>query len=190
MGIRDDVERRLHEQNKREAFDGMRAYHQSEIAHKGHTVEVIKTLLTVVVGAYGGLIALVVNARLTFALSLGLSAALFLAVWLATCHVVRTTNRKVEIDHGAYEAHRSEYLAERVALGIEYALRKTGYETHWRSPSLEHVGGYRYTQRLIVALGVIVVAAAFCGSLLVLGASWARSTAAAAADCNGSRTPL
>ena len=48
-----------HRSNKREAFDGMRAYHQGELSQKNDCIEILKAILTVSLLAYGGLLAIV-----------------------------------------------------------------------------------------------------------------------------------
>lgn len=160
----------LHEQNKREAFDGMRAYHQSEIAHKGHTVEVIKTLLTVVVSAYGGLIALIVSGKVSRCNGVAAAVMFFACVAIVVYYVVRETNLKIDEDHNRYEDHRSEYLAERRLLQIDSAF-DNAYKTHWQTRAKDSPTGYSLTKRLNRALGAIVVAAAAIGAFLAVMAS-------------------
>jgi hypothetical protein len=177
MAMADDLGepyRQRHEQNKREAFDAMRAYHQSEIAHKAHTVEVIKTLLTVVVGAYGGLIALILKAELAPSYAQATAALLLLGVSGTVLYVVCKTNEKIEADHQAYEAHRAEYLAERQLLKIDEVFAPIGYQTHWRPRDVDHPSGYSFTKRITVALGWIVVLAAILGAILSIAASLTR----------------
>jgi Ca2+/Na+ antiporter len=160
----------LHEQNKREAFDGMRAYHQSEIAHKGHTVEVIKTLLTVVVSAYGGLVALILGGKVSRCNGVAAAAVFFVCVAIVVFYVVRETNKKIDKDHDSYENHRSEYLAERRLLDIDSAFGNE-YTTHWQPRAKDSPTGYSFTKRLTRALGWIVVGAALIGTILAVVAS-------------------
>jgi Ca2+/Na+ antiporter len=162
--------RSLHEQNKREAFDGMRAYHTSEIEHKGHTVEVIKTLLTVVVSAYGGLIALILDGKATRCQGIESAIVFFIFVVIVVWIVLHYTNEKIDRDHSRYEDHRSEYLAERSLLQIE-SLFATGYKTIWPTREKDAPSGYSYSKRLNIALGSIVIAAALIGSILSIVAS-------------------
>ena len=64
--ITDEKKRATHEANKREAFDGMRAYHQSEIAHKKDAIDIIKAILATTVVIFIGLVSAVFSAvRLT-----------------------------------------------------------------------------------------------------------------------------
>jgi hypothetical protein len=162
-----DERQNLHEQNKREAFDGMRAYHQSEIAHKGHTVEVIKTLLTVVVSAYGGLIALVLSGKISRCNSIAAAGVFFGCVAFGVCYVIYETNKKIDKDHDSYENNRSEYLAERSLLGIDSDF-DSSYKTHWQQRAKATPTGYDYTKRLNRALGAIVVATAAIGTFLAV----------------------
>ncbi len=160
----------MHEQNKREAFDGMRAYHTSEIEHKGHTVEVIKTLLTVVVSAYGGLIALILNNKASRCQGVGAAIVLLMFVAVVVFIVLHYTNKKIDSDHNSYENHRSEYIAERKLLESD-SLFGEGYKTHWQPRSAGVTSGYSHTKRLNFAFGSIVIAAALIGSILAIVAS-------------------
>jgi len=172
----DSTDHRWHEQNKREAFDGMRAYHASEIAHKAHTVEVIKTLLTLVVGAYGGLIALILKAQLATFPAVVAAAVLLLCVSGIVLYVIKKTTAKIDSDHMAYELHRAEYLAERTLSGINEDFASIGYQTHWRPRPATGPSGYSYSKRLTFALGGIVIVAAAIGAFLSMAASWTRES--------------
>jgi Ca2+/Na+ antiporter len=160
----------VHEQNKREAFDGMRAYHQSEIAHKGHTVEVIKTLLTVVVSAYGGLIALLLSGKVSRCNGVAAAIMVLVFVGFVVWYVIHETNRKIDKDHDSYEMHRREYLAERRLLNIDSAFGDE-YTTHWQPRPTDSHSGYFVTRGLTLALGAIVVAAAVIGTVFAVIAS-------------------
>jgi hypothetical protein len=166
-----DSARSLHEQNKREAFDGMRAYHQSEIAHKGHTVEVIKTLLTVIVTAYGGLIWLIGTNKISRCQAITVAILFLPAVAAVVLHVIYATNRKIDKDHDSYESHRAEYIAERFLLEIDSHFC-CKYKTHWQPRPKDAATGYSYTKRLNWALGGIILAAAAIGSALAILASF------------------
>lgn len=144
----------------------MRAYHESEIAHKGQTFEVIKTLLTLVVAAYGGLIALILKAELA-PLSAQLAAVVLLVgVFVMVVFVVRKTNAKIDSDHTSYERHRDEYLAERKVLDLDSALESVGHHTHWTPRPVAAPTGFFHSKNLTVTLGAIVVLAAVFGAFL------------------------
>lgn len=184
----DDLQR--HEANKREAFDGMRAYQASEIAHKAHTVDVIKTFLTLVVGAYGGLITLILKAELAPDYAKIASGLLLLGIFFVVGYVVYKTNAKIDSDHRSYEAHRDEYLAERRLLELDSALSAVGHTTHWVPRPLNARSGYAYTKNLTFALGAIVVLAAVFGSILSVAASLTREPGTNPSDTSTIDDPL
>src|SRR5690606_39857689 len=77
-----------HQQNKREAFDGMRAYHQSEILHKGHAIEVLKTILTAILTIYVGLAASAVSGQIEKKVIIGTAIIVFIATSVCAILIV------------------------------------------------------------------------------------------------------
>ena len=86
----------VHKANMRQAFDGMRAYHNSEIAHKKDAIEILKTILTTTVLVYGGLVGLVVSRQIDGYIASVASIVLILCVFLAVYFIAHITNIKID----------------------------------------------------------------------------------------------
>ncbi len=166
-GLSKDSENRKHEANKREAFDAMRAYHASEIAHKGHTIEILKTLLQLVIVVYGGLIGLTLTGRIQPRLAFLADILLFIVILFTTFFVNHYTKKKIDEDHRSYEKHREEYKQEYRKLSLHQDLQAEGYQPHWIAETNRSRSGYFYTKKVLNALQAIIITAAIAGGIFV-----------------------
>ena len=108
-----------HRSNKREAFDGMRAYHQSELSQKNDCIEILKAILTVSLLAYGGLLAIVHGRQLDITSGEpGLSSSSPSPASRSLGRYCRATNAKIEQDNARYRKYQDEYKLERQALKL------------------------------------------------------------------------
>jgi hypothetical protein len=160
------MNRETHEANKREAFDGMRAYHQSEISHKQDAITILQTLLTSTILIYGGLIGAIIARELDPDFGLAAGVFLVLLIGAAVILVVAITNKKIDADNGRYRQFRSEYLAERHLLGLDDDLK--GDASAWSKPTAA-VGGYHHTKAILRVFGGLVVGASIVGAIAVAG---------------------
>ena len=164
--------RSVHEQNKREAFDGMRAYHQSEISHKKDAIDILKTYLTTIVIIYAGLVAGISGKIIdnTYIILLGWAVALLngLACWL----IVRTTNFKIDSDNRKYKQYRDEYVVERSIIGLDDDLTAHGHTSHWiETTDTPPLSGYNYTKKIINWFGITIAAVGLFGAIVISLAS-------------------
>lgn len=147
-------------QHKRESFDGMRAYHTSEINHKQHTIDILKTVIVPVIAFYGGLITYSVSnhPKLWPVVAIGVGVVAF--VWWFTDSLVTETCKKIDRDHLVYNKHRADYVD---ALGKLNLM-----STHWDLLTEKEDGetGYAFTKKIIREFRWLIVGLAITGSIL------------------------
>lgn len=119
----------IHLENKREAFDAMRAYHQSEIEHKYHTVEILRSILSASIFVYGGLFGLLLKDNINIDLVQFAGLATVAINSFIAFSIVRITNIKIREDNLQYCLHYFEYRKERELLGLEQDLLDNGFES-------------------------------------------------------------
>jgi len=138
----------------------MRAYHTSEINHKQHTIEILKTVIVPVIAFYGGLITYSVSNRPKFWMVVTISVAVIVFVWWFTDSLVTETCKKIDRDHSVYGKYRADYVD---AMG---RLKLTS--THWRPLTEEEDGetGYAHTKRILREFRWLIVGLAIAGSIL------------------------
>lgn len=157
----------VHEANKREAFDGMRAYHQSEIAHKKDAIEILKAVLATTVIIYGGLLSAVMTVKIYPDTALYAAIAIAAMVGIASSLIVGITNRKIDEDNKRYRKYREEYVLERRLIGLEKDLRASGYISAWNEEHDPNRTGYHHTKNILRALGWIIFVVAVVGVFFV-----------------------
>jgi hypothetical protein len=164
--------RTAHESNKREAFDGMRAYHQSEISHKKDAIDILKTLLTTVVLLFAGLVAAaykqIAPSDSVIYLAWGLAGLNILAALATTL----TTNMKITQDNKRYSAYTLEYKIERDIIGLEDDLKAYNHQSKWieEKPG-KNKSGYHYTKLILTWFAITVSMIGVAGAILVQLAS-------------------
>ena len=122
----DKNNRSAYEQNKREMFDGMRAYHASEQQHKRDAINFFKTILTVSVGVNGALL----GSLLTPDISI---SSLWQLSWLTTivtgfvCFLIcNSVNKKIESDNSVYKVFGEEYTRFCIILELNQPVNVAG----------------------------------------------------------------
>jgi hypothetical protein len=158
-----------HRANKREAFDGMRAYHQSELSHKKDCIDILKAILTTMLVAFGGILAVVHSKQLDFDLARSASLLLLCFVALSVAGTVWATNTKISQDNARYRRYQSEYRLERLALKLEEDLWSEGFTSAWFEPLNSYKSGYHYTKIILRVFGLLIVSAAVLATLVVYG---------------------
>ena len=161
--------RHTHEANKREAYDGMRAYHQSELAHKKDAVDIIKTILTVIVIVYAGLAGSALTGKIDSNLAISASWIIAILVGIALSTIVFFTNKKIDEDNQRYRKYQSEYVKEREIIGLEKDLCNAGYISAWVEQQYPNRTGYHHTKNIIRAFAWIVFIVAIVGVGFVYG---------------------
>lgn len=143
-------------ENKREMFDGMRAYHQSEISHANRAI----TMLLAIAGAAGAaILAMLFPEKPPEHLTV-IAWGLFVVVLLLSVAVALTSQLKINSDHNTYEAYGTEYVITSKLLGFYDEVQVNG-ETK-KIKTNEDIGkgkGYQKTQIIIWS---------FAGGLIIL----------------------
>lgn len=140
--------------NKREMFDAMRAYHESERGHKTDAMTVLAALFATVGAVFGALV--LSEKGVPYA---GVLAALTaVAATFGVLIIVAKTNAKIGKDHETYAKFGAEYVRTCDAMGF-YG---TGLVAPEASPikSDRAIGqgeGYKSTQAIIESIGWTVV---------------------------------
>jgi uncharacterized membrane protein YeiB len=157
----------FYDANKKEAFDGMRAYHQSEIAHKKDAIDLLKQILVSGALIYTGLIAALFTNKVPKEAIVALSYVLTLIVGLAVFHIVVPTNKKIEQDHKRYIKYAQEYIITRQIMGIEKDLIEHGFVSVWTKYQINTKSGYSFTKRIVTTFGFIVFFIALFATLVI-----------------------
>ena len=166
-----------HESNKKEAFEGMRAYHRSEIDHKKDAISIFQTLIASVLVLYAGLISAIYSGNINDHQWLVISVGWFIFLILATSSTALTylTNKKINRDNTRYEKFRYEYALERKALKLEEDLmvdgcNKLDWQDSITDPPSRSTSGYSYTKKIIIGLNIIVCCIGLSGAAVVTAA--------------------
>lgn len=112
----------IHLDNKKEAFDAMRAYHQSEISHKGHAISVLQTILQATILVYGGLFGLMLKDGISINIIQFSGISCLLVITIVSWKIALATQEKIRQDNIQYCLHYFEYRKERELLGLEQDL--------------------------------------------------------------------
>lgn len=160
----DEGVRSTYEGNKRELFDAMRAYHDSELAHKRDAIGMLTTLLTAIGAVFA--VFIVPSHPIAHAGALAWSIAL-VAVALAAV-IVSSTNRKIAEDHKLYARFGDEYVRQCDALGLFDTVEMGGGRKPIKKRArIGHGQGYRHTQRIVRSVGIAIGTLAIFGAIVV-----------------------
>lgn len=140
-------------ENKREMFDGMRAYHQSEISHANHAI----TMLLAIAGAAGAVVsAILFSEHLVSQHPLiditKIAWGLFITVAVLALTIATTVHIKISGDHDAYAAFGKEYVETSKRLGF--------YTEPDKIKTDDKIGeskGYRRTQKIIWSFAIVLI---------------------------------
>lgn len=146
-------------ENKREMFDGMRAYHQSEIHHANHAI----TMLLAIAAAEGAVVLAMVTQEVKLPLHLNeIAWALFLVVMLLTLPIAIMSHIKISSDHNIYQSFGKEYVNTSRLLGFYDEVQINGMKLKIKeSEKIGQGGGYRKSQMIIWALAIGIIFLAF-----------------------------
>ena len=100
-------------ENKREMFDGMRAYHQSEISHTNHAI----TILLAIAGAGSAVIMAILFPQKAPNHITQIVWGLFFVVSVLAVAVALTAHYKIVADHKVYAKFGLEYVKTSILLG-------------------------------------------------------------------------
>ena len=145
-------------ENKREMFDGMRAYHQSEINHANHAI----TMLLAIAGAAGAAALAILFPQTPPTHITEIAWGLWITVAVFAFTIAVTAHIKINGDHATYANFGAEYVKTSRLLGFYDKIlptdgpeEKTGIKTNL---DIGQGKGYRKTQIIIWAFaGVLVV---------------------------------
>ncbi|TVT76548.1 MAG: hypothetical protein FHP92_07775 [Denitromonas halophila] len=146
--------------NKREMFDGMRAYHQSEISHASHAI----TLLLAIAGAAGAVVVAILFPKEPLAHLTAIAWGLFVVVSVFAFSVAITAHLKISSDHNTYAQYGQQYVLTSTLLGFYDSVSIDGVERPIKTnKALGEGTGFRKTQWIIwvVAAELIVLSLLF-----------------------------
>lgn len=154
-------------ENKRECFDGMRAYHQSEISHANHAI----TMLLAMAAAVGAVVVAILFPENPPAHVCEIAWGLFVVVLILGSTIAVTAHIKISGDHAVYASFGAEYVETSKQLGLytgSYVTMKDGQSVEQppikTNETIGQGSGYRKTQWIIWS---------FAGVLAVLSLSFA-----------------
>ena len=147
------------ELNKREMFDGMRAYHESELSHKRDCINLFRSIFTGTIAAYAAVLGSIFSEKLKLDNVEPVAVSIFIIISFVTLILAIATNNKLAKDHSGYQRYLSEYAKECEYLG----LRTTFVTIENKSEAIKKIPlnpaagpGYRYTQ-LIIDLAMLSI---------------------------------
>lgn len=157
-------------ENYRICFDAMRAYHSSEIHHKAHTIDILKSVITAAVIMHSGILGYVFiedqyfNEKIGIAATLLLFIVLSITVWV----IIRSTIIKIYGDSNRYEKYRNEGIIMRNQLGLSKTCESHS-NLYWgisinASNSTRDGQGNIKTNMILICFGILIVAISFLTS--------------------------
>jgi hypothetical protein len=153
-------------ENKREMFDGMRAYHESEIKHSDRAV----TMLLAIAGAAGAVVMAILFPKDPPHHTVAIAWDLWIVVATFALTIAATAHAKINSDHAVYATFGEEYVKTASLLGFYNPLELPGHE-HRASIKKSHtIGrgkGYRQTQLIIWSFASLLIALTLCFAIVV-----------------------
>jgi hypothetical protein len=147
-------------ENKREMFDGMRAYHESEIRHANHAI----TMLLAIAAAVGAVVLAMLFPQHTPKHISEIAWGLFFITFAFSIAIAVSAHIKITADHRVYASFGREYVKTSTLLGFykkQVTLDKNGKKKKEPLKVSQTIGqgtGYRLTQAVIWAFtGVLIV---------------------------------
>ncbi|PTQ80741.1 hypothetical protein C8R28_10364 [Nitrosomonas ureae] len=151
-------------ENKREMFDGMRAYHQSEISHAHHAI----TMLLAISAAAGAVVLAILFPQITPKHVQEIAWGLWVVVSIFAVTVAWTAHIKISSDHQIYARFGAEYVKTCELLGfydpVEWSAQKTSIKT---DKKIGQGKGYRKTQAIIWSFAAALIALTLLFALLI-----------------------
>ncbi len=172
-----EIERNIHLQNYRMAFDAMRAYHTSEIEHKKDAISVLNAFLASMVPVFGGVFFYILKDNSINWISIVMGILSIVAYFMSIDAVIETYKQKVDSDHYRYEQFRDEANREREVLGIKEDLKEYSTDAcsslYWDEKGRER-SGHNSTKNIIerysmLLKGVCMFVAVLFGALIYTG---------------------
>ena len=144
-------------ENKREMFDGMRAYHQSEISHANHAI----TMLLAIAGAAGTVVLAILFPETPPNHKAEIVWGLWITVTVLALAIAATTHMKVNSDHDVYSKFGREYVKTSKILGFyDKTLSIPGSNEKTSIKTDEKIGqgkGYKQTLRIIWSFAALLI---------------------------------
>ena len=154
-------------ENKREMFDGMRAYHQSEIGHANHAI----TMLLAISGAAGAVVLAILFPEVPPKHVSEIAWGLWLVVSALAIVIAVSAHLKISSDHEVYARFGAEYVRTSELLGFyDDNVSPNGSGPQTIIKTSKNVGqgrGYRKTQAIIWSFASILAVFTFLFALFV-----------------------
>lgn len=145
--------------NKREMFDGMRAYHESEIHHANHAI----TMLLAISAAVGAVVLAMLSEQVTPKHVPVIAWGLFFVTLAFSITIALSAHIKINADHNVYANFGREYVKTSILLGFyekQVELYENGSKKQEPLKISQAIGqgkGYRFTQGIIWAFASVLI---------------------------------
>ena len=142
-------------ENKREMFDGMRAYHASEISHASHAI----TMLLAISGAAGAVVLALLFPKTPPNYISQMAWGLFIVISVFAIAVAWTAHLKISGDHEVYKSFGREYVKTSILLGF-FDKDVTIDSKSEKLKTNEAIGqgeGYKKTQTIIWSFAIVLI---------------------------------
>ncbi len=153
-------------ENKREMFDGMRAYHQSEISHSNHAI----TMLLSISGVAGTAVLAILFQPTLPVHAQEIAWGLFVVVLAFSLAISITAHIKITGDHKVYSSFGQEYVKTSILLGLyekEVPMTADKSEKLKINKQIGQGKGYQKTQAIIWTFSGILVSLTFLFAILL-----------------------
>lgn len=141
----------LYLEHKREQFDAMRAYHESEISHTNHAI----TMLLAIAGGAGAIVLATLFPQSPIEHLPAIAFGLLAVVWIFGIAIAWTTSAKIDADHASYRKHGEAYDEARVKLGLIPTMPPQGQGTGEGT-------GYKKTEHIIWTFAALLCVLSLC----------------------------
>lgn len=150
-------------ENKREMFDGMRAYHESEIQHANHAI----TMLLAISGAVGAVVLTMLSPQDAPKHMSLVAWWLFFVTLTFSIIIALSAHIKINADHSRYADFGREYVKTSILLGFyekQVELNDNGTKKQEYLKISQTIGqgtGYQLTQGIIWAFACMLIVVTF-----------------------------
>jgi hypothetical protein len=146
-------------ENKREMFDAMRAYHQSEISHANHAI----TMLLAIGGAAGAVVLAILFPQTAPKHVFEIAWGLWITVSILAVTIAGTAHAKISSDHKVYANFGAEYVKTCELLGFYADSATTSIKSN---KQIGQGKGYQKTQMIIWCFAAVLSVLTFAFAVL------------------------
>ncbi len=172
---RQGVSQSIHLQSYRMAFDGMRAYHTSELHHKRDSINILNGFLASMIPVFGGVVYYILFNKSSCFISWLMIAGASFIYYYSIYVVLKTTKEKLKSDNDSYVQWKNEAIAERKALkldsSIQDSIKESNGDGYWdkeKNNGLGYIKTFEIIRRYgYLLMGIATLFLAFSFFLLI-----------------------